>query len=90
MSVVATADIGKSQPQPTVENFMGGTLVTIPRNISATQHGGINGGLTKEELAKMLGVGLRTIECEMSLLKELDLVEHIGSNKTGYWRVKQD
>ncbi len=53
-------------------------------------NGGINGGLTKEELAKMLGVGLRTIEREMSLLKELDLVEHIGSNKTGYWRVKQN
>lgn len=51
-------------------------------------NGGIKEGLTKEELAKLLGVGLRTVEREMSILKQLNLVEHLGSNKTGYWIVK--
>ncbi len=74
---------------PVFKTVISGVEVTIQRP-KFKDDGGINGGLTKEELAKMLGVGLRTIECEMSLLKELDLVEHIGSNKTGYWRVKQD
>ena len=52
MSVAATADIGKSQPQPTFENFMGGTLVTIPRNATAQQIGTKDG--TKELTERQL------------------------------------
>lgn len=110
---VCNAFINEKLPIPTFENFMGGTLVTIPRSMFTSQDGGVNGGvngginkieltdrqrnivrklgqnggLTNHELAVIIGVGKRTIEREISLLKQLNIIQRIGSDKNGYWKV---
>ena len=43
---------------------------------------------TVKELAEVSGKSIRTINRIMSLLKAKGLIERIGSNKNGYWKVK--
>lgn len=38
-------------------------------------------------IAKKIGVSLRTIMRDIEKLKQLGLVEHVGPDKGGYWRV---
>ena len=47
-----------------------------------------NKDFTATEIAEMSGKSLRTINRIISLLKSKGLIERIGSNKTGYWKVK--
>ena len=44
------------------------------------------GGLA--ELSEVSNKSVRTINRIMSLLKAKGLIERIGSNKNGYWKVK--
>lgn len=44
--------------------------------------------LTVPELAKKSGKSPRTITRALTSLKTKHLIERIGSNKTGYWKVK--
>ncbi len=46
-----------------------------------------NGKLTAEEMAKDIGKDITTIKRAISALKEKDLLQRIGSDKTGYWKV---
>lgn len=48
-----------------------------------------NPNVTKTELEKLVGVGKTTIDNAISLLKTKNIIERIGSNKTGYWQVKR-
>lgn len=43
--------------------------------------------LTQPELARILGVGERTIRYNMKYLIENNYIERVGSNKTGEWKV---
>jgi ATP-dependent DNA helicase RecG len=46
-----------------------------------------NGKLTAEEMAKDIGKDITTIKRAIRALKEKDLLQRIGSDKIGYWKV---
>ena len=46
-----------------------------------------NGRATKKTIAAKLGLSVETIKREISILIQHKLIERIGSNKAGYWRV---
>ena len=46
-----------------------------------------NPNITRTQLADLLGKGTATISRGLSALQDAGLVERIGSNKTGYWKV---
>lgn len=48
----------------------------------------INPLITVEELIKVTNFGQTTINKTIKKLKELNLIERIGSNKSGYWKIK--
>ena len=43
--------------------------------------------ISKLEIASLLGMGKTTIQNAIVKFKKLNLIERIGSNKTGYWKV---
>lgn len=49
-----------------------------------------NGHLTREELGERVGLSLGGIKKIINALRESGLIERIGSNKTGYWKVNMD
>ena len=44
--------------------------------------------LSAKEMAKILSVSERTVHRNIDILKTENLIERIGSDKTGYWKVK--
>lgn len=42
---------------------------------------------TKPAIANRVGVGKTTVDNAIAALKKRGLIERVGSNKTGYWRV---
>lgn len=44
--------------------------------------------ITRPELCERLNVSLETIRRAIAQLKELNIIERIGSDKAGYWKVK--
>jgi predicted HTH transcriptional regulator len=46
-----------------------------------------NPHITLDELAKIAGISLRKIKENISKLKDKGLLERIGANKSGYWKV---
>ena len=46
-----------------------------------------NGHLTRDELSALTGLSLGGIKKIINSLRESGLIERIGSNKTGYWKV---
>ena len=48
-----------------------------------------NPRLSQPELAIRCNVGKTTIQNVIIKLKELNLIERVGSNKTGYWEIKE-
>ena len=47
-----------------------------------------NPNITKNELTIKCDLGKTSIDNIISRLKKLGLIERVGSNKTGYWKVK--
>ena len=43
--------------------------------------------MSQPEIASLLGMGKTTIQNAIVKFKKLNLIERIGSNKTGYWKV---
>jgi ATP-dependent DNA helicase RecG len=56
----------------------------ILNNISKNPH------ITLDELAKIAGISLRKIKENISKLKDKGLLERIGPNKNGYWKVMKE
>ena len=46
--------------------------------------------MTQTQLSIIVGVGLTAVEKNIRFLKENGYIVRIGSNKTGYWKVKID
>lgn len=46
-----------------------------------------NPRLSIHELSKKLGISERTVKNHQKLLKDADLIERIGADKNGYWKV---
>ena len=42
---------------------------------------------TAEELGTLVGLSGRMVRNHISVLREAGLIERIGSNKTGYWKI---
>ena len=49
-----------------------------------------NPQITQAELSEMTGLTRRGIEWNISKLKAKGLIERVGANKNGYWKVKKD
>ena len=43
--------------------------------------------ISQLKIASLLGMGKITIQNAIVTFKKLNLIERIGSNKTGYWKV---
>lgn len=46
-----------------------------------------NPRMSKPGIASLLGMGKTTIQNAIVKFKKLNLIERVGSNKTGYWKV---
>ena len=46
-----------------------------------------NKNITQKEMSEELNITKRTIERNIMILKETNLVERIGSRKSGYWKI---
>jgi predicted HTH transcriptional regulator len=47
-----------------------------------------NNKITAAEISERLNISLSTSKRKIKELKEKGIVERIGSDKTGYWRIK--
>lgn len=48
-----------------------------------------NPNVTQPQLATLTGMGKTMVQKHIVVLKEKGIIERIGSNKTGYWKVKE-
>ena len=46
-----------------------------------------NPNITKKQIQARIGKGKTTIDNGIAYLKENGYIEHIGSNKSGYWKI---
>ncbi len=46
-----------------------------------------NPNITKKQIQEKIGKSKTTVDNGISYLRENGFIEHIGSNKTGYWNV---
>ena len=46
-----------------------------------------NPNITKREIQEKIGKGKTAVDRGISNLKEKGYIEHIGSNRTGYWKI---
>ena len=49
-----------------------------------------NKNITQNEIASILGKNVRTIKRSFKVLIDNNVIERIGSDKTGYWVVKNE
>ena len=71
----------------TINDMMSGDLTTDDRQVLELLRK--NGQkYTKQDMAKAIGKSLSTVNRIINKLKDKDLVERIGSNKTGVWKAK--
>ena len=48
-----------------------------------------NPNITIKQLSEQCNISTRTIQRILSNLKESEIITRIGSDKTGYWKVKE-
>ncbi|MDO4199126.1 MAG: putative DNA binding domain-containing protein [Erysipelotrichaceae bacterium] len=48
-----------------------------------------NPHITQPEIAKSLDIGKTTVQKNIVLLKKNGIIEHIGANKNGYWKINK-
>ena len=48
-----------------------------------------NPNITKKQLQEKLGLGKSTVDLGIKALRENGIIERIGSNKTGYWKITE-
>ena len=46
-----------------------------------------NPNITKRQLQEKIGKGKTTVDNGITYLRENGYIEHIGSNKAGYWKI---
>ncbi len=51
------------------------------------KNGGVNSGATTKEIVSKLNLSERTVQRELSILKEMKLIRRVGSDKTGHWEI---
>lgn len=71
-------NIGNKQSSGTRLNDTQMKILEVIRN---------NPNITKKQIQEKIGKGKTTVDNGISYLKENGIIEHIGSNKAGYWKV---
>ena len=46
-----------------------------------------NGTVNAQNLSVVLGISLRTTKRDLYVLRDMNLIHYIGSDKTGHWEV---
>ena len=49
--------------------------------------GTVNGTVNAQNLSAALGISLRTIKRDLYVLRDMYLIQFVGSDKTGHWEV---
>jgi fido (protein-threonine AMPylation protein) len=49
-----------------------------------------NNTITATEISEQLGISLRTVKRKIKELKDKNIIERVGSDKTGYWQICTD
>jgi ATP-dependent DNA helicase RecG len=62
-------------------------LITTATNKFGSINGSVKNGLTTQEIMSKLQLSERTAYRELATLKQLGLIQRIGSKKTGHWEV---
>ncbi len=62
-------------------------VITTATNKLGSVNGSVKNGLTTQEIMSKLQLSERTAYRELSVLKQLGLIQRIGSKKTGHWEV---
>ena len=68
--------------EETVGEILKGSTLQIVNHLRETPYA------TRQELAEALGLTVRGIEYHLKKLREANVIERIGSTKSGYWKVK--
>ena len=92
-SITFERDLQKYLKTDTPENKPVNEPVNEPVNLNQLQYQIFNclkenPYITYDELVEKLKKGRNTIRLNIKKLKELNLIERIGADKTGHWRVK--
>ena len=62
-------------------------VITAATNKLGSVNGSVRKGMTTQEIVCKLKLSERTAYRELSTLKQLGLIQRIGSDKTGHWEV---
>ncbi|MDI9456230.1 MAG: winged helix-turn-helix domain-containing protein [Spirochaetota bacterium] len=68
---------------------MGNKKLLNPRRKQILEEIRNNPNVTQAQLSIIIGMGLTAIENNIRFLKENGYIERVGSNKTGYWKIKE-
>ena len=84
---------GGIQPSTTKKEFLEGYSLPKNKELTETQKSIINlmfdsPTITQETLSKLLGISIRTIQRNIKVLIDLELIERTGATKKGEWIVK--
>lgn len=80
----ATAEYGENPSMRVLSNPAGLTKMQ-ERILNELRN---NPNLTRSQLKVLLGVGETSVYKGMLILKERGIIERVGANKNGYWKVK--
>ena len=58
---------------------------TVQEN--GTKNGTANGTVNAQNLSVALGISLRTTKRDLYVLRDMNLIHYVGSDKTGHWEV---
>lgn len=76
-----------NQTEPTKRQLNILNLIKDAVNTYGRVNGRVKKGLTTKEIISKLNLSERTIYRELAALKQLGLIQRIGSDKTGHWEV---
>ena len=64
------------------------TKMEFDRLSTAQVNGMVNGTVNAQNLSVVLGI-LRTTKRDLYVLRDMNLIHYVGSDKTGHWEVIQ-
>jgi len=73
----------------TKAHTLGNNVILKEKQLLIIQKIAKNKTITQKELADILRVSERQIKRQIKKLKDIDLLERVGSNKKGYWLIKR-
>ena len=55
---------------------------------NGTVNGMVNGTVNAQNLSVALGISLRTTKRDLYVLRDMSLIQFVGSDKTGHWEIR--